>query len=85
MSCIFTDQEILGFLDAIAEQNIYKKIDGKTQRNIDVFKDLARRMGDEKTAEQWRGKWKSLKAKYLEEKRKSSKSGNYYYISYIST
>lgn len=75
MPCTFTDQEIYHFLDLVKEENVYKKIDGKTQRNIHIFSSLSEKMEGEKTGEQWRTKWKALKGKYLEEKRLSSKSG----------
>lgn len=75
MPIVFTDDEIFSFLTLIEETNVQKKIDGKTQRNSDVFKDLASQLGGDKSYEQWRTKWKALKAKYLSEKRESTKSG----------
>ena len=75
MPCLYTDEEILEFLSKIEELNVQKRIDGKTQRNIEIFRQLAEAMETDKTAEQWRVKWKALKAKYLEEKRKCSPSG----------
>ena len=80
MPCVFSDVEIFDFLTLVAEENVYRKIDGKSQRNIQIFTGLAAKMNGDKSAEQWRGKWKALKAKYLEEKRKASKSGDYYLL-----
>ena len=79
MGITFTDDEIFTFISQIVETDSFRHIDGKSQRNSDVFNMLAGKVKDRfppgKTGEQWRTKWKKLKAKYLEEKRVSSRSG----------
>ena len=76
MGITFTDDEIFTFLAQINETSSFKHIDGKSQRNIEVFNMLANKVKDRfppgKTGEQWRTKWKKLKVKYLEDKRTSS-------------
>ena len=79
---VFTDDEVHTLLAFIRESNSLKYIDGRVQRNIDVFNKLAEQMNirypdrNKKTGEQIRTKWKNLKKTYLTEKLNASKSGN---------
>ena len=81
MVCSFTDDEIQTFLEFIQDDRCYfKALDGRVQRNIDVFNKLAEKVNErfpnsQKTGGQWRTKWKNLKSHYLGEKREASKSG----------
>lgn len=87
---LFTDDEIFTFLAIVRETSTLKKIDGRVQRNKNVFAELATKLNEHfehvdenaKTGEQVRTKWKSLKQTYLNEKRQASKSGMF--TSFIS-
>ncbi|XP_067951000.1 uncharacterized protein [Watersipora subatra] len=78
---LFTSEEIETLLVLIRENTTFQEIDGRVQRNKKVFEKLSILLSDRcpgrpKTGEQLRTKWKRLKKVYLEEKIKSSQSGN---------
>ena len=67
---LFTYEEIMTFLSFVRETNTLKQIDGRVQRNIDVFANLSSKMSErypnnKKTAQQLRTKWKNLKGTVL--------------------
>ena len=82
-NCVFTDNEIFTFLEFVRDSDAFRHLDGRVQKNIDVFKRLAQRTNEQmghgedesKSGEQWRTKWKNLKKVYLAEKLEASKSG----------
>ncbi|KAL2088030.1 hypothetical protein ACEWY4_016858 [Coilia grayii] len=70
--------ETLMFLQSLREADVISALDGKRQRNAVIFKGVARDLSKKGVNKPWealRTKWKSLKAKYLAEKRESSRSG----------
>ena len=73
MAVTFTDDEIYTFLDHVVYTNAFWHLDGTVHRNIEVFKNLAEKMGGEKSGEQWRAKGKNLRSAYLAEKNKAFK------------
>ena len=84
MPAVFSDEEVVTFLAFVRETNTFKAIDGRVQRNIEVFNRLTQLTNDrhhqdndknKKTGEQWRTKWKSLKKRFLDEKIKENQSG----------
>lgn len=82
-ACVFSDEEVKSLLRIIRETDAFRKIDGRVQRNEEVFNDIASIMNDGsqpencKTAKQLRTKWKALKRIYLEEKKNQAKSGKF--------
>ena len=44
---MFTDEEILTFLEFVNSTNSFSRMDGRVQRNIDVFKMLAEKTGEQ--------------------------------------
>ncbi|KAL2083739.1 hypothetical protein ACEWY4_021512 [Coilia grayii] len=77
--------ETLLFLTAIWEADVISALDGKRQRNADVFKKLSAvlsQRGMDKNWEALRNKWKTMKARYLADKRASMKSGTKGKINY---
>ena len=84
MPAVFSDEEVVIFLAFVRETNTFKAIDGRVQRNIEVFNRLTKLTNDrhhqdndknKKTGEQRRTKWKSLKKRFLDEKIKENQSG----------
>lgn len=74
----WSNDEIKTMLDFIKDKNGYKLLDSKRQRNIELYNAITGHMkarGFTKTPEQCRSKFKVLKAKYLSEKMKASRSG----------
>jgi hypothetical protein len=60
-ACTFQDEEVLSFIRLVKETNSFKHLDGRVQRNVEVFKRLAAMVNEkekaDKTPEQWRTKW----------------------------
>ena len=84
MSTKFTDDVIFAMLSLIRELKIFSKIDGRRERNSDVYNKLADAINNQfglteetkkLTGTQCNTKWKSLKSTYREEKSKAGKSG----------
>ena len=76
----FSHDQIITLLQFIREKNFYKDIDGRRKRNDEVFEKLAKYLNErypsnQKTGQQVRVKWKSMRAKYVEEKNNCAKSG----------
>ena len=81
---MFSDGKVVAFLAFVGETNTFKAIDGRVQRNIEVFNRLTQLTNDrhhkdkdknKKIGKQWRTKWKSLKKRFLDEKIKENQSG----------
>lgn len=82
-SALYTQEQVFTFLAFIREQNCFKSIDGRVQRNIEVFNKLSdlyneRYPASPKTGNQLRTKFKSLKSIYIKERIKIAKSGEFY-------
>ncbi|KAL2096406.1 hypothetical protein ACEWY4_008554 [Coilia grayii] len=70
--------ETLLFLNVLREADVVSALDRKRQRNADIFKKIATvlsRRGVDRNWEALRNKWKTMKGRYLAEKRASGKSG----------
>lgn len=86
MPTIFSEQEVITFLHFVRETGTFKAINGRVQRNIEVFDRLANLTNErhnndyyeKKEGHQWRSKWKTLKMRYLDEKLGTKKFGSYF-------
>ncbi|KAL2091681.1 hypothetical protein ACEWY4_013944 [Coilia grayii] len=70
--------ETLLSLNVLREADVVSPLDGKRQRNAEIFKKIATvlsRRGVDRNWETLRNKWKTMKGRYLAEKRASGKSG----------
>lgn len=74
---IWSDDETVKLIDIIQELDCLNILDGKRQRNADVFSQVAERMGEGKTMVVCRTKFKKLKERYKQENSASSKSGEH--------
>ncbi|XP_022541601.1 uncharacterized protein LOC111196509 [Astyanax mexicanus] len=75
---VWTDEETSAFLDLIDESNINAILDGKQQRNAQMYQELQQKMSKKGFEKPWpimRSKWKALKQRYMSEKRQQSASG----------
>ncbi len=75
---VWMDDEVRTFLNIIFEKNVTTILDGKHQRNAQIFQEVRAELilkGYDKPWTILRNKWKSLKQKYMAEKRKLGRSG----------
>ena len=72
--CKWTDNEINTLLDLIESKKVVEKLDSKRQKNSQIFQSISEHI-EGKSMLQCREKWKNLKKKYREEKRKQNSSG----------
>ncbi|XP_062385404.1 uncharacterized protein LOC134072633 isoform X2 [Sardina pilchardus] len=75
---VWVHEETNHFLELIRDRGITNILDSKQQRNASIYKDLEAAMNVAGFRKPWqilRSKWKTLKQKYLAERRKLSKSG----------
>lgn len=74
----WTKDETLIFLKALQEADVVSALDGKRQRNAVIFQRLSGVLSGRGVNKPWealRTKWKTMKARYLTEKRESGRSG----------
>ncbi|XP_067298490.1 uncharacterized protein [Pseudorasbora parva] len=73
------ERETMLMLRILNEMDIMKCFDGRKNRNGDIFKRVAERMGEEnyvRSAEQVRTRWKILKSSYYRAKTQNNTSGS---------
>ena len=69
---MWTEEETELFLQMIKEKNITAILDSKQQRNAELYKELEGEMREKGFEKPWqilRSKWKTLKQRYLAERR----------------
>ena len=80
---IWSDDDTQKLINIIESLNVMAILDGKRQRNGDIFEKVAMELNLEgKNMKECRNKFKKLKLKYKEEQIKASKSGSNLFIIY---
>ena len=75
----WSDRETIFMLDQMREMNILRYLDGRKNRNGDIFQKVSTKMreaGFVRTVEQIRCRWKSLKQPYFKAKKQNNTSGS---------
>ncbi|KAK7879842.1 hypothetical protein WMY93_033490 [Mugilogobius chulae] len=79
-SYFWSDEETEFCISTMKELNIITHLDGKKQRNVDLFKTVVDKMTEAgfpvRTVEQVRSRWKILKKQYYQAKQQNNKSGS---------